>query len=118
MDFISSIWKTTSKPEPKVPEADAPDVPSKPVDEEPKETVIPPKEASAGSDSGSTSGPDSEAPPSPETPNPDVQNEDKASVGTSISVPLENVSQKALESAKSLGSKCIREASTQLVFLF
>ncbi|XP_029843485.2 synapse-associated protein 1 isoform X1 [Ixodes scapularis] len=104
MDFISSIWKTTSKPEPKVPEADAPDVLSKPVDEEPKETVIPPKEASAGSDSGSTSGPDSEAPPSPETPNPDVQNEDKASVGTSISVPLENVSQKALESAKSLGS--------------
>lgn len=106
MDFISSIWKTTTKPEPKVAESDSPDVPCNPVDdEEPKETVIPPKETSGGSDSGSTSGPDSEAPPSPETPpNPDVQNEDKTSVGASITVPLENVSQKALESAKSLGS--------------
>lgn len=105
MDFISNIWKATSKAEPVKPqETNVAEVPSQDVDEKPKDSVVPPKE-SGGSDSGSTSGPDSDAPQTPETPSAGVANaEDKAPLATSITVPLENVSHKALESAKSIGS--------------
>lgn len=114
MDFISNIWKNTTKgaePQAKAPESaeggDAPD--NKPTNEATHEPqpAAPSKESGGGSDSSSTSGPDSDAPPSPETPKPAANVEssnDKGHLGTGISIPLENVSQKAMESAKSFGS--------------
>lgn len=134
MDFISNIWKNTTKgseQQAKAPEpaegGDAPD--NKPTNEATKEpqAAAPSKEGGGGSDSGSTSGPDSDAPPSPETPNPAAAvppSNDKAPLGTGITIPLENVSQKAMESAKSIGSflfsvankagKTVQETAKQL----
>lgn len=113
MDFISNIWKNTTKgsePQAKAPESaeggDAPD--NKPTNEATSEPQATSKESGGGgSDSGSTSGPDTDAPPTPETPKPAANaapSNDKGPLGTGISLPLENVSQKAMESAKSFGS--------------
>lgn len=114
MDFISNIWKNTTKgaePQAKAAESaeggDASD--NKPTNEATHEPqpAAPSKESGGGSDSSSTSGPDSDAPPSPEKPKPAASVEpsnDKGHLGTGISIPLENVSQKAMESAKSFGS--------------
>lgn len=114
MDFISNIWKNTTKgaePQAKAPESaegsDAPD--NKPTNEAAaNEPQAPSKEGGGGgSDSGSTSGPDTDAPPTPETPKPAANaapSNDKGPMGAGISIPLENVSHKAMESAKSFGS--------------
>ncbi|KAL1436512.1 hypothetical protein MTO96_049612 [Rhipicephalus appendiculatus] len=107
MDFISNIWKNTTKgaePQAKAPESteagDAPD--NKPTNEAAtNEPQAPSKESGGGgSDSGSTSGPDTDAPPTPETPKPAANvapSNDKGSLGAGIAIPLENVSQKAME---------------------
>uniref|UniRef100_A0A1E1X4V2 Putative synapse-associated protein n=1 Tax=Amblyomma aureolatum TaxID=187763 RepID=A0A1E1X4V2_9ACAR len=114
MDFISNIWKNTTKgaeQQTKAPESteggDAPD--NKPTNEATNEPLAaaPSKESGGGSDSGSTSGPDTDAPPTPDTPKPAASappSNDKGPLGTSITIPLENVSHKAMESAKSIGS--------------
>uniref|UniRef100_G3MQF4 BSD domain-containing protein n=1 Tax=Amblyomma maculatum TaxID=34609 RepID=G3MQF4_AMBMU len=114
MDFISNIWKNTAKgaeQQTKAPESteggDAPD--NKPTNEATNEppAVAPSKQSGGGSDSGSTSGPDTDAPPTPDTPKPAAtapSSNDKGPLGTSITIPLENVSHKAMESAKSIGS--------------
>uniref|UniRef100_A0A1E1XTP3 Putative synapse-associated protein n=1 Tax=Amblyomma sculptum TaxID=1581419 RepID=A0A1E1XTP3_AMBSC len=114
MDFISNIWKNTTKgaeQQTKAPESteggDAPD--NKPTNEATNEPIAaaPSKESGGGSDSGSTSGPDTDAPPTPDTPKPAAAaapSNDKGPLGTGITIPLENVSHKAMESAKSIGS--------------
>uniref|UniRef100_A0A023FS17 Putative synapse-associated protein n=1 Tax=Amblyomma cajennense TaxID=34607 RepID=A0A023FS17_AMBCJ len=114
MDFISNIWKNTTKgaeQQTKAPESteggDAPD--NKPTNEATNEPLAaaPSKESGGGSDSGSTSGPDTDAPPTPDTPKPAAAvppSNDKGPLGTGITIPLENVSHKAMESAKSIGS--------------
>ncbi|XP_064488187.1 synapse-associated protein 1-like isoform X2 [Ornithodoros turicata] len=102
MDFISNIWKATTKGKDEVKPLE-PETPQEATDEEIKEPVTVEKQGD-GSDSSSTSGPDSDGPMTPETPNPDLAKTERSASGASMSAPLENVSHKAMESARSFGS--------------
>lgn len=102
MEFISNIWKATGKAKDEI-KAPEPDVPQETVDGDIKEPASVEKRGE-GSDSGSTSGPDSDVPMTPEMPNADQNKTDRPASGAGIGVPLENVSHKAIESAKSFGS--------------